>query len=159
MTTCEPAREQPPQFPEIDGQLGLATKRQLRDVGFTTAAIRHALTRRWAEPFPGVVVPHLGPVDADGRLAAAALWAGPDAVLTGTLALDRYGLPGADRGEAVFLVPATARRRENGPVRTVRTTRPTRIGKELGCVMIATVERALVDARCTRRSPPGTSRR
>lgn len=134
-----------PAFPLIDGQRGLATRRQLMTAGFTRSAISHALHEDWQLPIPGVVAPHRGPLDADTRLAAAALWAGPHAVLTGGVALDRHGLPGASRSEALFLVPSTARDRSAGPVRSVRTTREIVVGKELECVQMVSLERALVD--------------
>ena len=135
-----------PPFPDLPGQRGLATTRQLRDAGLTRSAITHGLDRRWQQPMPGVVAPHRGPLHGDDRLAAAALWAGPGAVLTGGVALARHGLVGADREEAVFLVPGTSRARAHGPVRTVRTTREVRVAKELGCVLVAGLDRALLDA-------------
>lgn len=139
------AQAEPPHFPDIEGQRGLATIRQLLDAGYTRSAIRHALAGKWQAPRSGVVAPHRGPLDADARLVAAALWAGPTAVLTGGVALDRYGLQDAARSEAIFLVPATARSRADGPVRTVRTTREIVVGKEFDCVATVRVERALVD--------------
>lgn len=142
-----------PQFPVIEGQRGLATKRQLTSVGFTRAAIDHALRRHWQLPLPGVIAPHRGPLDADTRLAAAALWAGPHAVLTGGVALDRHGLPGVSRAEALFLVPASARARAAGPVRSVRTSREVVVSTEVGCVQMVSLERALVDYALRQQSP------
>lgn len=142
-----------PAFPVTEGQYGLATLRQLLDAGFSRAAIRHAEGRTWQCPRPGVYASHLGPLDSDTRLAAAALWAGPSAVLTAGVALDRHGLRGAPTDEAVFLVPATARSRSDGQVRTVRTNREIAIAKESGCISMVGVERALVDL-ATRERPP-----
>lgn len=134
-----------PSFPVIDGQRGLATRRQLAQAGFTRSAITHALQRDWQLPIAGVVAPHRGPLDAETRLAAAALWAGPHAVLTGGVALDRYGVPAVSRSEALFLVPATARNRTVGAVRAVRTSREIVVSREIGCVQMVSLERALVD--------------
>lgn len=147
-------RKTPPSFPDIEGQRGLATIRQLLDAGYTRSAIRHALARKWAAPRSGVVAPHRGPLGADMRLVAAALWAGPKAVLTGGVALDRHGLKDAQRSEAIFLVPATARSRADGPVRTVRTTREIVVAKEFGCVSTVSIERALVDTATHQDVPP-----
>lgn len=139
------AKKHRPDFPVFEGQRGLATRRQLLAADFTRSAIEHALRRDWQLPITGVVAPHRGPLDSDTRLAAAALWAGPHAVLTGGVALDRHGLPGADRSEALFLVPATARDRAAGSARSVRTTREIVVAKHLGCVQVVSLERALVD--------------
>lgn len=134
-----------PQFPDVEGQFNLATRRQLTTAGFTRAAVRHASQRDWHQVRPGVFVPHRGPLDADTRLAAAALWAGPHAVLTGALALHRHGIRQADTSEAVFLVPATARSRRDGRARTIRSARQTRVALHVGCVMVVPIERALLD--------------
>lgn len=134
-----------PSFPQITEQFGLATRGQLTGAGFTRSAVRHAAQRDWRQVRPGVFAPHRGPLDADARLAAAALWAGGHAVLTGGVALRRHGLALADTEEALFLVPATARSRQDGRARTVRTGRPVRIALQVGCVAVTTVERAVVD--------------
>lgn len=134
-----------PAFPQIDGQFGLATRAQLTAAGFTRAAVRHAAKRDWQQVRPGVFASHRGPLDAETRLAAAALWAGPHAVLTASLALHRHGFEQADTEEAIFLVPVTARGRQDGRVRTVRTSRAVRVALHLGCVMVASIERSLVD--------------
>lgn len=134
-----------PAFPQIEGQCGLATRTQLTAAGFTRAAVRHAAKRDWQQVRPGVYAAHRGPLDAEARLAAAALWSGPHAVLTASVALHRHGLEQAATDEALFLVPATARSRQDGRVRTVRTSRPVRVALQLGCVMVASVERSLVD--------------
>lgn len=137
-----PAR---PTFPAVPEQFGLATRHQLTTAGFTRSAVRHAAGRDWREVRPGVYAPHRGPLDADARLAAAALWAGPHAVLTAGVALKRHGLTAAGTEEAVFLVPTTARSRQDGRVRTVRTGRPVPIAFYVGCVAVTAIERALVD--------------
>ncbi|SNC73619.1 hypothetical protein SAMN05445756_2057 [Kytococcus aerolatus] len=48
------------EFPDHPHQRGLATVSQLSAAGFSRSAIRHALTRRWQQPVPGVVAPHRG---------------------------------------------------------------------------------------------------
>lgn len=133
-------------FPHIDGQRGLATASQLADAGLSRATVRHAAARDWQQVRPGVYAPHRGPLDGPTRLAAAALWAGRYAVLTGRLALRQHGLRSATAPVALFVVPATARARRDGTVRTVRTGRPVPVAGHVGCVAVTTVERALVDA-------------
>ncbi len=135
-----------PAFPEHPGQRGLATYRQLREAGWTEAQIRHARTTNWQRPFPSVVAPHRGPLDEATWLAGAALWAGPRAVLTGTRALRELGLLRDGRRRATFLVPATARARSTGTVRTIRTTRTVPLARRSSTLRIASAPRALVDA-------------
>lgn len=146
-------RKARPAFPVIEGQWNLATRRQLMSAGLTRSAIDHGLRRDWQLPFPGVVAAHRGPLDADTRLAAAALWAGPHAVLTGGVTLDRYGLPGPSTAEALFLVPSSARARSAGVARSVRTSREISVANEMGCVQMVSLERALVDHALRQRSP------
>jgi hypothetical protein len=56
---------------------------------------------RWQQPCHGVVVAHSGPMTEQQRLWAAALWAGPDAVLAGLTAAAMEGFKGfADRYQA-----------------------------------------------------------
>lgn len=135
-----------PAFPQLPGQHGLATVRQLRDVGFTTAQIRHARETRWQSPFPGVLAPHRGPLDRTVRVIAAALWAGPRAFLTGHLALQEHGLHAEDPTVASFLVPQVSRARTSDLARTIRTHRglPDRDPAQ-PLVLLAPV-RALADA-------------
>lgn len=134
-----------PVFPDHPGQLGLATRRQVRDAGFTDAQVRHATGRSWQAPFPGVLAAHRGPLDRPTLLVAAALWAGPSATLTGLLALQEHGLPADDPAVATFLVPQRARARQHPMARTIRTTRPVDALEPGGPVRLAPPVRALVD--------------
>lgn len=136
----------PRTFPLLERQRHIATSGQLRDHGWTIDAIRHARERRINPVFPGVFAAHLGPLDADDRLVAAYLWAGDYAVLTGRVALERYGLPVRSGGWCVFLVPSTCRARSTEGVRTVRTTRAVSVQTYRECVPLTTVARALCDA-------------
>lgn len=139
-------RTGPPVFPDHPDQHGLATRAQLLMAGFTRSAVRNAARRDWQQVRPGVFAPHRGPLEPEVRLAGAALWAGPAAVLSGTIALRQHGLTGARTDEALFLVPTTHRSRQEGRVRTVRTGRPVRVALHAGCIAVTNVERALVDA-------------
>lgn len=135
-----------PPFPELPGQLGMATVSQLLVAGWTRSAVRHARASAWQEPMPRVVVPHQGPVGADRRLVAAGLWAGRKAVLSGGVALERLGLQVASTWDTTFLVPESTRARQHRDVRTIRTSRPPVVGGKLGVVQIAGAVRALADA-------------
>ena len=131
----------------IAGQFGLATARQLEEAGWTRSAIRHARERGiWQSPYPGVVIPQQGSPDPDLRLAAAALWAGPRAVLTGSLALRRLGMKVPDPEVAIFLVPDSGRARQAGSTWVRRTSRPVGTVVEQGCIRIVPAVRGLADA-------------
>ncbi|MFK5691115.1 hypothetical protein ACI3EY_15770 [Ornithinimicrobium sp. LYQ92] len=137
-----------PAFPKIPGQHGLATYRQLREAGWTEAQIRHRRATSWQTPYPGVVVPHRGPVAGPELLTALALWAGPAAVLTGLTALSLHAVKAPPPAVATFLVPQTARAREHGLARSVRTCRQPRVALRDGLLAVAPAARALVDAVC-----------
>jgi hypothetical protein len=111
-------------FPDLAGQGGLATRRQLLDAGWTYSAVRHALSTGWQKALPGVFAPHSGSLSGNDVLTAAALWAGDRAVLTAWSALRIFQL--AVRCEdkpLTFLVPRTRRPQHAPGVRTHRTSR------------------------------------
>lgn len=142
-------------FPSIPGQQGLARVDQLLATGWSPAALRHARATSWQEPLPRVLAPHRGPLDGATRLVAAALWAGPRAVLTGGLALTRLGLGVRRTHQVTFLVPVHARARRQGGVQTVRTSRPPDVATRSGPLVVATAARAMADAAVHERHTPG----
>lgn len=83
-----------------------------------------------------------------------ALWAGEDGVLTGLVALRQHGVTTPTPRAAIFLVPATARAREHGQARTVRTTRIPITSHRDGPLAVSPAARALVDAACLERVSP-----
>lgn len=133
-------------FPRLTHPLGLATTAQLREAGATDRVLDR-LGLRGHRVLRGVYAPQPGPFGPEVRLAAAALWAGRDAVLTGATALQWHGLE-LPRPMALrrFLVPVSRRskRRASGVV-THRTRRLPRSVLRNG-IPIAPVERSLVDA-------------
>lgn len=123
-------------FPDLPRQRGLATRRQLREAGWTPSAVRHAVATTWQEPAPEVFADHRGDLDAEVRLVAAALWAGPAAVLTagGPAPLRRAGRsPCGDhlRGVALVAVPAIPARPQ-GPFGRPRGGHPSARGDRCG---------------------------
>lgn len=141
-----PATMSTSEFPQHQGQRGLATYRQLRDAGWTEAQIRHLRATRRQCPFRSVVAPHRGPLDAETLTTAAALWAGPEAVLTGMAALREFRLGRAGQHTRYFLVPASARARQSRSARTVRTCRDIPVARRSGVLRVTTAARALADA-------------
>lgn len=135
----------------------MATVPQLRAAGWTISAIRHARKTRWQEPLPRVVVPHRGPVDDDHLLLAQGLWAGRNAVLSGSAALARLAINMGDRKQLVtFVIPDSGRARRHGVVQLVRSTRSPRIKLKHGVVPVAEPARALADAAVHERHRAGT---
>ncbi len=133
-------------FPELATPAGLATARQLVALGATEAVLRH-LAAKGHRVVRGVYAPRPGPFSGATLLYAGALWAGPDAVLTGGRALLAHGLElPREPAMARFLVPVSRRaaRRATG-LATVRTRDLPR-GQLRNRLLVAPVERALVDA-------------
>lgn len=142
------------QFPQVDGQRGLATRAQLRAAGFTPAAIRHVVEVTGQRPFPGVYAAHRGPLDARTLLTAAALWAGPRTVLTGGHALALLGLPTPGVPTLARFLIAAGRHAGRAPGAEVcRTSRWPRT-RLFGRLRTASVERALADAARYHDFPP-----
>lgn len=144
-----PKRKAPkkPSFPSLTDQVGLATRRQLRRVGWSEAAIRHRLIDRWQLLLPGVVAPHRQAVDEPTMLVAAQLWAGKNAVLSGLAGLSVLGLKhDTSLNVARLLVPDSQRRREAHRVESVRTDRPPTGTRRVGIHTVASASRCLVDA-------------
>ncbi|OLT43818.1 hypothetical protein BJF86_13565 [Serinicoccus sp. CNJ-927] len=140
MPTDEPA------FCTIPGQQGLATHAQLLEAGWTTPQIRHRRSTTWQTAYPQVIAAHRGPLDPPTMLAAAALWAGDRAVLTGLMALREWGLTTPHPRRAYFLAPASARSRRHGDLEVVRTSRPVPVARRHGVVAITGAARSLAEA-------------
>lgn len=122
--------------------------KQLDELGMpasSTAYRTRPLGGSWTRPLPGVVLLHRGTPTEDERAAAALLYAGDRAVLTGLQSLRRHGLrrlPAS--GQVHVLVPAERRRVSVHFVVCERTERlPTPAGSSLPCAPVA---RSLMDA-------------
>lgn len=132
----------------LSEQGDIITRTQLLRAGWTEATLRYR-TRAggvWAVVLPGSYVRGNG-VLADGqRETAAALFAGPESVVTGKAAARQYGLRVAATDAVDVLVPRSAKRQSVGFVRVHRTTRmPDRPSVHAG-VRWAPVARAVADA-------------
>ncbi|MBB5790617.1 endonuclease domain-containing protein [Jiangella mangrovi] len=108
-------------------QDGLITRQQALATGMTADALRHAIRPGgpWQRVLPGVYATFSGPLTPLHRLRAAVLFAGEDAVVTGSWACDlvglQYGPPVAD--DIDVLVDWTRGQRSHGFVRALRTRR------------------------------------
>ena len=137
----------------IDNQSGLVSVRQLREHDVPASAIRWRLGRSWRLAMPGVVQTFTGPLDARRTLVAAALYAGPDATLTGAGALNWYGVraTATDRTK-LFVAPRERADRSYGVVTVRRSLLVDPDVRSAGCLRIASPARAVVDAARTCRT-------
>lgn len=132
--------------PDVPGQHGLLTRAQLYAAGWSRSALGHAVRTSWTEPAPSVYQPHRGDLPSEAVRAAAALWAGPVALLTGWAALEVYGLECPTRtARLTLLVPPSTRGRACDVAVVVRTRRPAVATHRRGCVPVVSPARAVVD--------------
>jgi hypothetical protein len=106
-------------------QGGLITRSQVLAAGWTVGRLRHK-TRAggpWRAVLPGIYLSTNGPLAGGQREIAAALYAGPECVLTGPAALRQYGLRVPATELIDVLVPTSVKRQSVSFVRMRRTTR------------------------------------
>jgi very-short-patch-repair endonuclease len=106
------------------GQRRLVTRRQCLQAGLGRSSIAHALAPpgRWQRVLPGVYACFTGPLTVTHLIAAALLFGGPSAQVTGLTALALYGcqyLPNDPRVH--LLLPASVHRTSPGFLRIHRT--------------------------------------
>jgi hypothetical protein len=106
---------------------------------------------RWQRPFPGVVVMQSGPPTRQQMIAAALLYAGDGAVLTGTEAARMHGLRRLPDGDELHLLVPEDRHRRCLPTLVVERTERLPTPVERDGQLVAPLERAAVDA--VRRTP------
>ncbi len=147
----------PPPFPDVPGQRGLATTRQLLTSGWSTTQLHHLAARVGRVLLRGVYAPHRGEPDAATWLIAAWLWAGPGSALTGAHALRRSGVAVICPAPPLFMVPRGRRARAGAHGVTVRSGRPLRY-RTLDGVPTVAPARALVDAGLRGELAPGDLR-
>jgi len=148
-----------------DAQFGLITAAQLAEIGVhASTASRRSLGGMWTRVLPGVHLVDGGMPTRQQREMAALLYAGPDALLTGTSALRHHGVRAlglqevsddvAERPEPVHvLIPHQRRRLSTGYVRVERTHRfPAVVIRRRGVAM-SSVPRSVGDAARRSRRP------
>jgi hypothetical protein len=132
----------------LQAQGGLVRHDQLDALGVTAAMLRHRLgTGRWRQVLPSVYATFDHYLTANQRWAAACLYAGPGAMLTGRVALQVYGvrnLP-ADPYTRV-LVPHARQVPSADVVRVHRTRRPDPHARSVEITRICSPVRAAMDA-------------
>jgi hypothetical protein len=97
----------PTTFDELAAsQLGVVTRRQAEQSGWTQGQInRHLTSGRWRALHRGVFVTHTGPVSWSARVWAALLHAGPAAVVSHRTAARLQGLLDDDPVDVELLLP------------------------------------------------------
>ncbi len=128
-------------------QGGLITRPQALAAGWTVARLRHRTRANgpWRSVLPGIYLSTNGPLAGGQREIAAALYAGPDCVLTGPAALRQYGLRVPVTELIDVLVPASAKRQSVSFVRMWRTTRLPEQAFILDGIRWAQAARAIAD--------------
>lgn len=141
-------------FPNIPGQMGLASTKQLLKAGASEWDLTQ-LAVSGQRVVRGVYRTGLGDLSQEQILMVGALWAGPRAVMTGVHALLLHGLlPGFEPLRTPrFLVPQSMRDRRNTLGMVTSRTRIMPRGQLKGGVHVAMPERALVDAAQGREVP------
>lgn len=141
-------------FDPVDLDLALrqcgfvATHRQLREMGLSTATITRRIAPHgpWQRMLPGVVLAHRGRAGRREQLLAALAFAGPDGVVTGLDALSAHGLRSIEPGPAVeVLVPMHCQRKSRQFV-SIERTRNLPAPDPIRGIRYAPAPRALMDS-------------
>ena len=124
---------------------GLARFDQLVRIGADARRIRRAVDSGWwAEPLPGVICEHSGPLTARQRRVAAVLLAAPHGLISHRTAAALHGLRTPDIDEVHVTVPHGSALRSQGFVVVHQTARSTLRTVRQG-VPATSVPRSLVD--------------
>ena len=132
----------------LDQQFSVVSRGQLLTLGMTDNAMQYRVRRGgpWQALLPGVYMGLTGAPNLPQKEVAALLYAGPDSLVTGPVALLHSGIQcGSDLETIDVLVPAGRQRHSVGFVRLHRTRRiPDRISSS-GPIRFAPVARAVAD--------------
>jgi hypothetical protein len=129
-------------------QYDVVARSQALEYGMTRGAIEHRLKPGgpWRQLLPGVYLTVTGTATADQRDVAALLYAGPQGVITGPVAVRRHHLRCAGLNVLDVLVPADLRRKSTGYVQIQRTTRMPGDLYTTGPIRFTSLARAAADA-------------
>ena len=129
-------------------QYDVVARSQALECGMTRGAIEHRLKPGgpWRQLLPGVYLTLTGAATADQRDVAALLYAGPQSVITGPVAVRRHHLDCAGLNVLDVLVPADLRRKSTGYVQIQRTIRMPGDLYTTGPIRFTSLARAVADA-------------
>jgi hypothetical protein len=144
-----------PRTAKLDGvadvlgeQLGLVTRGQLLALGVTDRVMQYRVRAGgpWQALLPGVYLGVSGEPNLLQKQMAALLYAGPDSLITGPVALLHYNIPGAPDLETIdVLLPGERHRVNAGFVRIHRTYRMPDRATSSGPLHFAPPARAVAD--------------
>jgi hypothetical protein len=129
-------------------QYDVVSRNQALECGMTRGTIEYRLRPDgpWRQILPAVYLTVTGTATPDQRDLAALLYAGPQSVITGAVAVRRHNLRCAGLNLLDVLVPAESRRKSIGYVQIQRTARmPTRL-YTTGPIRFTRPARAVADA-------------
>lgn len=144
--TCDYDRERLEAWLRL--QRGVIARWQALECGLTPKAIDWRLRPEgpWRACLPGVYLAQTGQPGTDQRHVAALLYAGPDSVLTGAVAVRRHHLECAGLNMIDVLVPPAVQRKSVDFVQVTRTARMPGNVHRTGAIRFAPPARAVADA-------------
>ena len=129
-------------------QYDVVSRNQALECGMTRGTIEYRLRPDgpWRQILPAVYLTVTGTATPDQRELAALLYAGPQSVITGSVAVRRHNLRCAGLNLLDVLVPAESRRKSIGYVQIRRTTRMPEDLYTTGPIRFTSPARAVADA-------------
>ena len=130
------------------GQYDVVARSQALECGMTRSTIEYRLRPDgpWRQILPGVYLTVTGAPTPEQRETAALLYAGPQSVITGPVAVRRHNLRCAGLNVLDMLVPADTRRKSTGYVHIQRTIRMPKTFYTMGPLRFTSPVRAVADA-------------
>jgi hypothetical protein len=130
------------------GQFDVVARSQALECGMTRGTIEYRLRPDgpWRQILPGVYLTVTGAASQEQRETAALLYAGPQSVITGAVAVRRHNLRCAGLNLLDVLVPAGNHRKSTGYVQIQRTTRMPANLYTTGPIRFTSLARAVADA-------------
>jgi hypothetical protein len=132
----------------VRGQYAVISRGQALKCGMTRSTIEYRLRSDgpWRQILPGVYLTVTGTVTTEQRETAALLYAGPQSVITGPVAIRRHNLRCAGLNVLDVLIPADVHRKSTGFVQIQRTIRMPGNLYTTGPIRFASLARAVADA-------------
>lgn len=129
-------------------QFGVISRVQVLECGVSRGSLDHLLRPggRWQRILPGVYAGTNGTVSPDQRAMAALLYAGPQSLLTGAVAVRRHRLRCAGLNQVDVLVPYEVRVQSAGYVRIIRSGRMPERFFRTRQIRVVPLDRAVADA-------------
>jgi hypothetical protein len=130
------------------GQYDVVARSQALECGMTRGTIEYRLRADgpWRQILPGVYLTVTGTATTEQRETAALLYAGPQSVITGPVAVRRHNLRCVGLNVLDVLIPADVHRQSTGFVQIQRTTRMPGNFYTTGPLRFTSPVRAVADA-------------